>query len=91
MIPDFDAGMRLIESSPQLAVLGVLWYVARTKVSKYDEHLENCAHIPKEQLVKTLENLGHWVEKVDGRLVETERQLNVLIGRQIERDKHVDL
>lgn len=87
MFMDVETGLKLLDSSPQLAVLGVLWYVAVKKIAKYDEHIEKCGEIPKQHILDELKGIGSWVEKVDGRLVKTEQQLNILVGRQQERDR----
>ena len=77
-----------------LVVLGILGWFTKTKIAEYDEHIRRCAQIPKDTIVSKLEDmcehmdgLHDKISKVGDAQVATDKQIAILIGRQIERDK----
>lgn len=85
---DFPAIIDLVKETPELAVLGMLWYFARGKVKEYDEHLKTCNEIPKAVLLDRLNDLCERIDRHIDEQSKMSKQVNILVGRQMERDSH---
>jgi hypothetical protein len=76
----------LWQKAPQVVIGGVLvmvWLKLRT----FQKHIEECDKTPKKTIVEKLDSLTETVKHLAANQEGMSTQLNILVGRQIERDK----
>lgn len=76
----------IFQKAPQLVIGGVLVFAA-LKFRRYDKHLKECEETPKKTIVEKIDALSTSVGHLATNQEEMGKQLNILVGRQIERDK----
>lgn len=84
---DFDFFVGLANRSPELLGLSAFLLFLRSKASVWDKHVEECSKIPKGLIMDSLEDLHDIVGGIGQTQAQMAKDLNQLIGRQIERDK----
>lgn len=82
----FGLLLELLQKSPQIVIGAVLVFGA-LRFREYDKHLRECNESPKKTIVEKLNELAVDVRHLTANQEQMSKQVNILVGRQIERDR----